>query len=435
MLQSMEMAGNAKCLPKTRAIWNKIQPSQKFVPKRESSMKKMTLRTLPAMLAVLFSGAASAGAFQLWEQSASGLGNAYAGSAAVASDAGTVFYNPAGLTQLSGFQVSTGVAGVGPSYEFRNNASSGAGMGAGNGGNAGSWAAVPNAFFSAKLANDLWFGMGISSPFGLATEYDRGWIGQNQSLKSSIKTINVNPSLAWRANDTVSVGVGLNYQKINAELTNALYSVKGDDTAWGWNAGALFTLSPAMRVGLSYRSAIKYTLEGTMTTSGGLSMPAKADVKLPGTFILSVWQQVSDRWEAVGDFSYTRWSSLQSLNLVNPNTGGSLGSETFNYDNSWRLAWGAAYKAADGLKLKFGVAYDRTPVQDAYRSPRVPDENRVWLTLGGQWDAGRYGRVDVGYAYLHVTDPSINTDKNGVLLNGSYDANGHIVGVQYSVGF
>lgn len=397
-------------------------------------MKKMTLRTVPAVLAVLFSGAASAGAFQLWEQSASGLGTAYAGSAAVASDAGTVFYNPAGLTQLSGFQFSAGVAGVGPSYEFRDNGSSGVTMGAGNGGNAGGWAAVPNAFFSAKLANDLWFGMGVSSPFGLATEYDRGWIGQYQSLKSSIKTINVNPSLAWRANDTLSLGFGLNYQKLDAELTNAGGALKGDDTAWGWNAGALFTLSPAMRVGLSYRSAIKYTLEGTMT-AGGSSVPAKADVKLPGTFILSVWQQVSDRWEAMGDFSYTRWSSLQSLNVLDARTGGTVYGETFNYDNSWRLAWGAAYKATDGLKLKFGVAYDRTPVQDAYRSPRVPDDNRVWLTLGGQWDAGRYGRVDVGYAYLHVSDPTIDHTQNGVRLNGSYDANGHIVGLQYSVGF
>ena len=393
-------------------------------------MKKMTLRTLPAVLAALFSGAASAGAFQLWEQSASGLGTAYAGSAAVASDAGTVFYNPAGLTQLSGFQFSTGVAGVGPRYEFRNNDSSVSGS---NGGNAGGWSAVPNAFFGAKLADELWFGLGVSSPFGLATEYDRGWVGERQSLKSSIKTVNVNPSLAWRANDTLSLGFGLNYQKINAELTNSLVSVKGDDTAWGWNAGALFTLSPAMRVGLSYRSSMKYTLDGSMT--GLVNAPAKADVKLPGTFILSVWQQVSDNWEAMGDFSYTRWSSLQSLNIVNADTGSSLGSETFGYHNAWRLAWGAAYKAADGLKLKFGVAYDRTPVNDADRTARVPDENRLWLTLGGQWDTGRYGKVDVGYAYLHVTDPTIDHTQNGVRLNGTYDANGHIVGVQYSVGF
>jgi long-chain fatty acid transport protein len=89
-------------------------------------MNKLNLRIVPALLLVAFSGAASAAAFQLWEQNASGLGTAYAGSAAVADNASTVFFNPAGMTQLSGFQFSAGVTGVGPSYEFRDSGSTGA---------------------------------------------------------------------------------------------------------------------------------------------------------------------------------------------------------------------------------------------------------------------------------------------------------------------
>ena len=102
-------------------------------------MKKMTLRTLPVLMLAAFSGAASASAFQLWEQNASGLGTAYAGSAAVADNASTVFFNPAGMTQLNGMQVSVGVSGVGPSFEFNNEGSSGRLGGGGNGGNAGGW--------------------------------------------------------------------------------------------------------------------------------------------------------------------------------------------------------------------------------------------------------------------------------------------------------
>jgi long-chain fatty acid transport protein len=83
--------------------------------------------------------------------------------------------------------------------------------------------------------------MGISAPFGLATEYDRGWVGQAQSIKSEVRTINYNPSLAYRVSDKVSLGFGVNYQKIDAELTNAGGVLKGDDSTWGWNAGALFT--------------------------------------------------------------------------------------------------------------------------------------------------------------------------------------------------
>jgi len=385
-------------------------------------MNKMTLRTLPALLLLAFSGAASAGAFQLMEQNASGLGNAYAGSAAVADNASTVFFNPAGMAQLgSGIQLSVGVAGVGPSYEFRDNS------GVKSGGDAGGWAAVPNAYVAGQVTKDLFLGLGISAPFGLATEYDAGWVGAAQAIKSEIKTININPSLAYRVSDKVSLGFGLNYQTIDGELTKTGVTLKADDAAWGWNAGALFTLSPAMRVGISYRSAIKYTLEGTLNGA----LPVKADVKLPDTFILSVWQQVSDRWEAMGDLSYTRWNSLQSLDVLRSSNSTLLSSESFKYQNAWRFAWGAGYKATDKAKLKFGIAFDRTPVRDEYRSARVPDNNRLWLSLGGQWNAGSHGKFDLGYSYLYVLDPVIAQGA----LQGKYDASAHIVGLQYSVGF
>ncbi len=398
-------------------------------------MNQMTLRVLPTMLLAAFSGAASAAAFQLWEQNASGLATAYAGSAAVADNASTVFFNPAGMTQLSGFQLSAGVAAVKPNFEFSNDGSSGL-LGTGsNGGNAGGLAAVPNAYFSMQLTPNLYLGFGVSAPFGLATKYeDANWIGRFQAIKSEIKTINYNPSIAYKVNDKVSLGFGVNYQTINAELTSAVSALKGDDTAWGWNAGALFTLSPAMRVGVSYRSAIDYTLEGSATTAVS-STPVKASVKLPDTFILSVWQQVSDRWEAMGDLSYTNWSTLKSLDVINRNTGNQLTSETFNYEDSWRFAWGAAYKATDALKVKFGIAYDRTPVTDNDRKARVPDNDRIWFSLGGQYDAGKIGKLDLGYAYLYLKDADITQTVGASTLRGSYENSGHILGVQYSVGF
>lgn len=385
-------------------------------------MHKNTLRTLPALLALAFAGSASAAAFQLWEQNASGLGTAYAGSAAVADNASANFFNPASLTQLTGVQISTGVAAVGPSYQYRDSAGAG-----NNGGDAGAWAAVPNAHVSARLSPSWAVGFSVSAPFGLATEYNSDWVGASQSVKSEIKTVNFNPSVAYKLNDKVSLGLGLNYQTIDGELTKTGARLKGDDASWGWNAGVLFTLSPAMRVGMSYRSAVKHTLEGDLNGT----LPIKADVKLPDTFILSVWQQVSDRWEAMGDLSYTRWESLQALNVMDRSSGSLVSSERFNYGNSWRLAWGAAYKATDAMKYKFGIAYDRTPVQAADRTPRVPDNDRLWLSLGAQWNTGKTGKVDVGYSYLYVKDPSVQQGS----LNGRYDAHAHIVGLQYSVGF
>ncbi len=398
---------------------------------------KPTLSTLAAVLLAAFSGSAAAAGFQLWEQNASGLGVAYAGSAAVADNASTIFYNPAGMTQLPGLQLSVGMSGVGSSYRFQNQGSSGALLGNdGNGGDAGGWHAVPNFYVSRRLSDDFAVGLGVSSPFGSSTDYENAnWVGRVQALKTEIRTVNYNPALAYRVNDKVSLGIGLNYQTVDAEMSSysplGLYRLKGDDHAWGWNVGALFTLSPAMRLGVSYRSAMDYHLSGTRSV-GATGAPATADIKLPDTFVLSVWQQLSERWEAMGDLSWTRWSTLDKLQVT-----GSFGTdvEPFNYRNSWRLAWGAAYKANDQIKLKFGLAYDRTPVQDAWRSARVPDNDRLWLSLGGQWDSGSYGKFDLGYTYLYVKDPGIAQSKLGTTLRGDYDASAHILGAQYSVAY
>ena len=414
-------------------------------------MKRTPLRVLPALMLVAFSGLASAAGFQLWEQNASGLGTAYAGSAAVADNASTIYYNPAGMTLIPGRQVSVGLSAVRPSFEFRNGSSFGTGITAGamvgsNGGDAGGWSALPNAYLSWQVAPQWFVGVGVSTPFGLSTKYDdEAWIGRLQSIKSEITTVNVNPSVAYRLNDKVSLGFGLNYQHINAEMTNmtplGAYRLKGDDSAWGWNVGALFTLSPAMRVGVSYRSAIDYNLAGTRTL-GVNSSSANADLKLPGTFILSVWQQVSDRWEAMGDISYTNWNTLNKLNV---NYAGGTDVEAFNYQNSWRFAWGAAYKANDAWKAKFGIAYDRTPTTNGDRSARVPDNNRIWLTIGGQWKPAKDSTLDFGYAYLYLRDPSVSQTRvytlpNGTVigtatLDGRYNDNAHVLGLQYSQGF
>lgn len=398
-------------------------------------MKKTTVHLLSAAITLSLSSAATAAAFQLLEQNASGLGVAYAGSAAVAENASTVFFNPAGLAQLSGIQLSAGVTGVGPSYRFQNQGSSGPLLGNGNGGDAGGWHAVPNLYLAGRVSPDISLGLGISSPFGLATSYDADWVGRTQAIKSEIRTVNVNPSLAYRVNERWSLGVGINYQTLNAEMTSytpaGLYRVKGDDAAWGWNAGVLLNLSPAMRLGLSYRSAVDYRLSGSRSI-GANSQAATADIKLPDSMVFSVWQQLSDRWEAMGDISYTRWSTLDKLQIV-----GGFGTdvEPFNYKNAWRVAWGAAYKANDAVKLKFGLAYDRTPVQENSRSARVPDNDRMWFSLGGQWAPRNYGVFDIGYSYLYVRNPGIEQSKLGTSLRGDYDAGAHLLGVQYSVGF
>ena len=413
------------------------------------------MKRLPALLLVAFSGAASASGFQLLEQNASGIGNAYAGSAAVAENASTIYFNPAGMTQLQAREVSGGISAVDPSFRFSNRGSSvGALGGAGEGGDAGGWAFIPNGYASWALNKDLYIGIGIGAPFGLKTEYDDRWIGAAQATMFEIKTINVNPSLAWRVNDKVSLGIGLNWQRLDATYKRkATISPSGsavpvklmlDDDAWGWNVGALFTLSPSTKVGLSYRSAMKYDATGDLKVNGVKSNDAQADIKLPDTAIMSVTQQLSDRWEMLGDVSWTGWSSIPKVDIMNATSGSATPSQTLDTDfrNTWRVALGATYKVNDAWKVKYGVAYDQTPVKRAAtRLVSLPDNDRVWFSLGAQWATSKTTRLDLGATYIYVRDSKVNNDQGTASaplrgrVTGDYEGDIWLFGAQYSMSF
>jgi long-chain fatty acid transport protein len=430
-------------------------------------MNKTNLRLIPALIAIAFSGSAAAAGFQLLEQNASGLGNAYAGSAAVAENASTIFYNPAGMTQLKDVEVSTGVAMISASYQFNNNGSS-TGVLSGNA-DGGTDGYVPNAYLSWRVAKDISVGLGIGAPFGLMTEYNNPWSGAAQSLKFQIKTINVNPSVAWRANDWLSIGGGVSYQTIDAEYVRAVAimstpypfasttaTLKLNDTAWGWNAGALFTLSPATKIGVSYRSTVKYDVTGNVALSGpmaatlagaGGASDVKASVKLPDTFILSATQKLGDQWELLGDISWTGWSSIPKIDIIR--TSGALSGQLAQrldteFRDTWRVAAGANYQLNDAWKLKLGLAYDQTPVKGATtRLVSLPDNDRVWFSVGTQWKPAKNTTIDVGATYLLIKDTEINNDQstgssastNRGIVKGTYDNSAIILGAQLSMAF
>lgn len=431
--------------------------------------QRNSMKMIPALMLVAFSGAVSASGFQLIEQNSSGLGNAYAGSAAVAENASTIFYNPAGMTQLNEREISGGLALVRPSFKFHNQGSV---MPAaypsppltslsGEGGDGGSLAALPNGYVSWALNKDLYVGVGFGAPFGLVTEYDENWLGAAQSVKFDIKTYNVNPSIAYRVNDVVSIGGGLNWQKMEIEYQKKplaftahpvngavpLATLSADDTTWGWNIGALFTLSASTKVGVSYRSSVKYTLDGALevpasaVTGAAVHRPTIADIELPDTFILSVTQKLNERWTMLGDVSWTGWSKIPEVNIKSKATGVAYQVLSTDFKDTWRVALGANYQLNDAWKLKYGIAYDQTPVKDAqHRLLSLPDNDRTWLSFGGQWAPSKSSTVDFGVSYLFVKDASINAvsvDSNNLTntVSGYSKNNAWIIGAQYSMAF
>lgn len=405
-------------------------------------------------------GLAGAAGFALLEQNASGLGNAYAGSAAVAEDASTIFFNPAGMTLLPGMQVVVAGDAIGVDTKF-----SGTGtnnfpipLGTGEGGNAGGWSVVPSVYFSMPIGERLAAGIGIGAPFGLVTEYDDTWLGRFQGIKSDLTTVNVNPSIAFKLSPTVSIGGGVNWQKADVELTNAVFlgapgegrtKLEADDDSWGWNIGALFQLGDDMRVGISYRSAIEYDLEGDVstTTLSGLpvaaaSFPAEASVKFPDQAILSVTQMYGDKWQLLGDLHYTHWSTVDTIDVVSQSSGATVDRLAFDFNDSWRVAFGVNYFHSEKWTFKGGLAWDQSPVDDDNRTVRLPDHDRIWLSVGAKYKFGKAAALDFGYTHLFLDEPEIDRTRAlspnpplsafSTTVTGDYESSVDILGVQFT---
>lgn len=390
---------------------------------------------------LVMAGGAVASGFALIEQSGSGLGNAFSGGAASAEDASTIFYNPAGMSRLSGKQITVTGSMIKPTAKF-----SGTGLpGTDMGGDAGSWALVPNAYFAMEVNPALRVGFGINAPFGLQSEYTPSWVGKANAIKSKLETINFNPSASYQVNERLSLGGGINYQRIRGQLTSfagasGTSSMTGNDSAWGYNFGALYNVSPQTRVGVSYRSAISYNLNGSMTFSNvpALITPVTLAIKVPDSFSLSVFHQLDSKWDVMADASWTGWSAFQQLKVIVVATGLPAQTVQENWRDTWRISAGSNYHYNEQWTARMGVAYDQTPVSDAFRTARIPDGSRTWLSLGGQYKPGKESAIDFGYAHLFVNSASINATNivpNPGPLVGTYNVSMDILSVQYAHGF
>ena len=461
-----------------------------------NNIKKSFSKTLLALSIAGVSTVTQAGSFGLIEQSASGQGSAYAGASALGEDASTVYFNPAGMTRLTGQQVVVAGHVVSPRAEFTNNGSTDAFGGAlpGNDSNTGDPAFVPNLYYTAELPNEIYAGIGINVPFGLSTEYDDGWVGRYHALRSEISSVNINPSIAWKATNSISVGFGINIQYMQLELTNNIDSfgacaqldpaagagcagaglnpalgdatqdsavkMDGDSLELGWNAGVLFDLDDRSRMGISYRSAIKHEVSGDAkynlnpvlqgfadgaTAASGFNIlqdtTLDATAELPETFSLSFVGDINPKWTALFDWTWTGWSSLDSITIIQ--AGGVPGQEPtldLAYKNTNRYSVGVNFKPTNKWIYRAGLAYDETPIRSPETtSARIPGNDRTWLSFGLGFAPSNSWSIDAGYSHLFISDNSINNNgglsSSNATLIGSYALSVDILSVQANFNF
>lgn len=419
------------------------------------------------LLMLFFSTNALAAGFQLYEQSASGLGNAFAGTAATAEDASTGWYNPAGLSYIDHFQVSGVLDLINTNQDVKNLSGTtttlfpgpAAPITGNNRADAGGWFVVPAFHIAYPFSDCLSFGLGVTSPYGLTTSYPSSTITRYLATFSNLTTINIGPSVAYQVMEGLSLGAGVDAQYADATLKNKVPSgggardaelkIEGDDWSFGWNIGALYCAPFGTRFGLHYRSRIHHKLEGDavfrdlpafLGVGGAVNGEGTAKLTIPDTVNFSVVHDFNDCWALLANVIYTHWDLVD---VINVNYSGAIGNVLptselkLAFKNSYRYALAVNYSPNECWKFRMGLSYDESPVDNSStRTYRLPDNDRIWLGFGVQYNIHHVVIVDAGYAHIFGRDTSIaqtNVTPNvTTTVLGEADVSGNVFGLQIS---
>ncbi|PPA03246.1 Long-chain fatty acid transport protein [Pseudomonas sp. MWU12-2312b] len=388
---------------------------------------------------------AGANGIALNEQSASSAGTAYAGRSSSALDASTIYGNPAGLTKLKRSEISGGAAVVSVSDDISNAQSSASGT---NKGDSVPLGVVPFAYMSTPLDDRFSIGLGLYAPSGLINDYESTFQGRYHGSYSTTKEVTLQPTIAYRINDYVSIGGGPTINHFNAKLQNylatgalnngqdTLVTIKGDDTALGYNVGILVDVTDATRWGINYHSKVDYELKGHTEVSGSPSVVPldgkydnKIDLTMPESVDTSITHHFDSRWTGYLGTTWKRWSRIQKVEADNSGLSpvaqaAGLGTvtEEMNWRDTWSTAVGASYQWNPQWLLRAGYAYDPSPITNADRSVRIPVGNRQAVTLGGAYSPNSDLTIDFAYGYLWDSKVSVNQSNNSG-LQPQYSAN------------
>jgi long-chain fatty acid transport protein len=369
------------------------------------SLPRAILGALLAVSAVT-AGPATAAGFLVRENSAEAVATAEAGNGSRASGPDTIFSNPAGMTHLQADGFELGAAVVILSNNFSGSARQATPTGpvslpGNNGGDSGFTALIPNLYGVMRVMPDVSIGIAITVPFGNSTVYDPGWVGRYLGTRTVATSADINPSIAWKIDDTWSVGAGFSAQYLKLDVTQAIDQAaifgaavpdaflhfKAHDWSYGFNAGVLADFGDT-RVGLTYRSNVNHRLEGMLDFSGASPLlgmvngTANAKARLPSTATLSITSEVTPDLTLSADVQFSHWSLFKDVTILSQSNPPLVNVQ--GYRDSWMVAVGGSYRLDERWSLKAGIAFDQSPVTSRYRAVTLPDTDRYLLGLGAE---------------------------------------------------
>ncbi len=382
--------------------------------------KKLFVSSL-AMIVASSSNAIAAG-YSTAMTSTSGLANSYAGSVTGVHDVSDMFFNPAVLTDVENGQFIASLSYLNSNINAKNGSDGNGGSQKGNVHDAGVNAFVPALYAAKRVNDDTVLGLAITSPFGLATRYNDGWQGSDRALASSITTVNINPTVAYKVNDKISLGGGLQAQYYEAKITynaasNYYTKVHGSGWGYGFNLGAKYQATKDLKFGIGYRSKVGHNLSGGAYSQGLVYSDAGSKTATPESLTLGTAYQVNSDVELAYDMTWTRWSRLRSFDVTLYQNQAYNSSSAYNWHDSFLHSLGANFKTSDKFLLRTGLAYEKEAMTDAYRNATVPLSNKVWASVGFNYKINPTLSIDA--AYVHQFYRTAKSNLNPDLATGT----------------
>jgi len=380
------------------------------------------LRKAAVAAVVVWPLASSAGGIYLYEIGTSDLGFAAAGTAARAEDASTLFANPAGMTRLTGDQMTLGAQALYGDAEYKLD---GQGILTGSDpGNVIGWFPGGSAFYSHSVSDRLKVGIGAYGNFGLALDFGDSWAGKNLVGEMALMAMTIQPTAAYRLDEQWSVGAGLTanygYFKLEREPLLPGETRSQDDGDWDFGArlGVLYEPTKSTRFGLTWVSEAEYDFDvNGSVTIGPIThtIPMAAGVTAPQQLMGSAYHRLNDRWAVMGNLGWQDWSEFADATLE---TEGGTITSSMRLQDTWHAAVGVQYTLNQQTKLNAGVAFDTSMYEDQSDSSFAIPNGDTWR-LGAGVQHALSPKSEIGVAVQYAG--SEENASQSALVSGSYD--------------
>lgn len=394
----------------------------------------------------IFPGILFAGGFQINEHGAKAMamGGAFT---AVANDASAIYWNNAGITQLSGTNFMMGTVLIAPNSTFR-----GVTPATDISYMKSSTFFPSHLFVTHSFTNSFALGLGFTTPFGLGTEWGEGWVGRYLARKTELTTFWVPLNIGFKMVDELSIGGSFVYSFADVLITrnnsqtpfegDAYVELDGNDNfAYGYTFGILYKPVEQFSIGASFRSEVEYEFEGTAKTTGAQQLQeagqlpngdVTAKLTTPMNIVGGIAYQVFPELLISADFQWIGWSSFDSLvvNFIDPDLEDQ--SSPRLYKDTYAIRLGCQYNVSNQLRVLGGIYFDKMPVEADRVSPILPDSDRLGFSIGADAKLTESFGISASYLFIRADELTVTNSQEVYTpgnspFNGTYNSSANLL--------